>query len=633
LYFSFFFLSNFFFVNCMEIISSNDFGTAKRRRILYGFIGFISVVYVGRLAQLQILEGEEYRSKSEMQAIRQVIKEPVRGSIYDRNGRLIVHNIPSHAVTITPAEFDMRTASFLATVLGVDEEELRTKILRYRRTSPTIPVKIFRDADAKIIAAIEENIQDLPGVAVLSESKRVYNFAGNSPHLFGYAKEIAEHQLTQYGDYYRPGDVVGYSGIEAGYETFMRGRKGVEFAAVNVLGQRVSSFNNGKNDIPPEDGFNIKLGIDIRLQDYVDSLINRRGAVVAIEPQTGEILALVSKPDYDLRKFSGRTPKSVYDSIANHPETPMFNRATQTNYPPGSTWKMLMALAGMQEGIINENSTLTCNGVFTFGNKSFRCHGGAHGAINVRRAIQVSCNSFFYQLGLKLGVKRFEQYGAMFGFGSRVSADVIDEGTGILPSERYMNRRFGKNGWAEGVLVNWSIGQGEVGVTPLQMASYAATLANKGIRNQPHIVRSLIEDKRAEKERPLAFESRRLPIDAEHFEVIHDGMQAVVAPGGTAKEAALDGVAVCGKTGTAQNSRNKDHAWFVCFAPRKDPKIALCVMIENAGATGGAIAAPLAQKIMRRYFDLLEQDKRAGERQPPLQDSTSITQNIAKLSP
>lgn len=613
----------------MEILSSaSEFGTSKRRRILYGVILLVCTIYVGRLVQLQIIEGEEYRSKSEMQAIKQIVREPVRGAIYDRNGTLIVHNTPSQAVTITPAEFDVRTLPFLATVLGMDEDELRTKIDRYRRTSPTIPVKIFRDADAKIIAAIEENRNDLPGVAILSESKRVYDFKGDSPHLFGYTKEIAEQQLAQLGDYYRPGDAIGYTGIEAGYENFMRGRKGIEFAAVNVLGQRVSSFNNGRNDVAPEDGFSLKLGIDARLQDYIDSLINRRGAAVVIEPKSGEILSLVSKPDYDLRKFSGRTPKAIYDSIANDPETPMFNRATQTSYPPGSTWKMLMALAGLQEGIIDENSTFMCNGVFQFGNKSFKCHGGSHGAISVRRAIQVSCNSFFYQLNLKLGVKRFEQYGKMFGFGAKTSADVIDEGTGNLPSAQYMNRRYGKNGWGDGVLVNWGIGQGEVGVTPLQMASYAAILANKGVWNQPHIVRSLI-DRRTGTEQSLGFASKQIPVKREYFDVVHDGMEAVVGRGGTASGAEIDGVVVCGKTGTAQNTQNKDHAWFICFAPRENPQVAMCVMIENAGATGGAIAAPIAKKIMERYFALQKLDREKAKK-PQISDSTKVTKEIAQ---
>jgi penicillin-binding protein 2 len=613
----------------MEIFGTSEFGTAQRRRILYGIISLIAAAYIGRLVQLQIIEGEEYRSKSELQAIKQIIKEPVRGAMFDRTGERIIRNTPSLSVTITPSEFDMRTVPFLAAILDIDENEIRTKVEKYRRISGTTPIKIFRDADAKIIAAIEENRNELAGVAVVSESKRVYDFGGNSPHLFGYTKEIAEAQLAQLGDYYRPGDAIGHSGIEASYENFLRGRKGIEFAAVNVLGQRVASFNNGRSDVNANDGFDLKLGIDIRLQDYIDSLMQRRGAAVVIDPKSGEIISLVSKPDYNLRMFSGRTPKLMYDSIANDPETPMFNRATQTSYPPGSTWKMFMALAGLQEGIIDENSTFTCNGIFTYGNKTFKCHGGTHGAISVRRAIQVSCNSYFYQLGLKLGMKRFERYGKMFGFGSRMSSDVIDEGVGILPSEQYMNRRFGKNGWSIGVMVNWSIGQGEVGVTPLQMATYAAALANKGLWKQPHIVRSLV-DNLTGREQPVSYASEQIPIKPEYFDIIHDGMQAVVDGGGTATGAQIAGINVCGKTGTAQNTQNKDHAWFICFAPRENPKIALCVMIENAGF-GGSVAAPLAQKIMQKYFDLLRLDAEKAKTAAPHDSLLSKPKEVAQV--
>lgn len=613
----------------MEIFGASEFGTAQRRRILFGIIILIAAVFTGRLIQLQIIEGDEYRSKSELQAIKQVIKEPVRGAMFDRTGTRIVHNTPSLSVTITPAEFDMRTLPFLATILEIDEDEIRAKVEKYKRIAGTTPIKIYRDAAPRIIAALEENTNELPGVEVVSESKRVYDFGGNSPHLFGYTKEIAESQLAQMGDYYRPGDAIGHSGIEASYENFLRGRKGTEFIAVNVLGQRVASFNNGKSDVRANDGFDLKLGIDIRMQDFIDSMIQRRGAAVLIEPKTGEIISLVSKPDYDLRKFSGRTPKTLYDSIANDPETPMFNRAVQTSYPPGSTWKMFMALAGLQEGIIDENTTFHCAGVFHYGNKSFKCHGGTHGAINVRRAIQVSCNSYFYQLGLKLGVKRFEQYGKMFGFGSRMSNDVIDEGTGILPTEQYMNRRFGKSGWSQGVMVNWSIGQGEVGVTPLQMATYAATLANKGLWNQPHIVRSLVDNVTGE-EQPASYASKQIPIKPEYFDIIHDGMAAVVQGGGTATNARIDGITVCGKTGTAQNTQEKDHAWFIAFAPRENPQVAICVMIENAGF-GGSVAAPIAQKIMEKYFELQRIDKEKGKNTPKQDSTAQKPKDIAQM--
>jgi penicillin-binding protein 2 len=230
---------------------------------------------------------------------------------------------------------------------------------------------------------------------------------------------------------------------------------------------------------------------------------------------------------------------------------------------------------------------------------------------------------------LKLGIRQFEQYGKMFGFGSRMSSDVIDEGTGILPTEQYMNRRFGKNGWSNGVMVNWGIGQGEVGVTPLQMATYTAALANKGLWNQPHIVRSLV-DHATGQEQPASYASEQIPIKPEYFDIIHDGMQASVTGGGTGTSAQVDGIIVCGKTGTAQNTQNKDHAWFICFAPREKPQIALCVMIENAGF-GGSIAAPIAQKIMQKYFDLLRLDKEKAKTAPARDSLSGKPKEIAQV--
>jgi penicillin-binding protein 2 len=580
---------------------SETFGSRPRRRIFYATMLAIAALYVLRLVQLQIVEGSQYLAKTEMQAIKPIITDPVRGAVYDRNGTMIIHNIPAFSVSITPSEFDTSTIDFLARLLNIDRAELKDKIQRYRKISPTTAVKVFRDVSDSVIAAIEENRDLLPGVSIAPESKRLYDYVGNSPHIFGYTKEINDRQLETMGDYYRPGDMIGWSGLEASFENFLRGTKGVEYNAVDVKGRFVADFNDGKNDIQPEDGFDLVLGIDVRLQQYVDSLMNdKRGAAVAIDPQTGEILALISKPDYDPRIFSGRTSPEVFAALQNDTLKPQFNRATQTNYPPGSTWKMLMGLAGLQEGIIDESSTFTCHGTFTFGNRTFKCHGGTHGAINLRRALQVSCNSYFYQLALKLGVKKFTHYGQMFGFGTKSNLD-IEENAGLIPSEEYMNRRKGKNGWGEGSLVNWGIGQGEIGVNPLQMASYTATLANKGIWRQPHVVRAVV-NKKLHTMQPVEYATRRVPIDSQYYEIIHQGMFDVVnTPGGTAfKDLGRDGNNICGKTGTAQNPHGKDHSWFVCFAPRDKPVIAVCVMVENAGF-GATVAAPIAQKIVQRY--------------------------------
>jgi penicillin-binding protein 2 len=609
-----------------EFLASN-FASKSRKRILYAAILLVAAFYIGRLVQLQILEGSQYLAKSEMQAIKQVVRDPVRGAVYDRNGVLIVRNVPSFSVSVTPADFNFENTAFLARIFGADEKELRQRIEKYRRISPATPVKIFRDASDSVIAAIEENSDLLPGVSVMPESKRVYDFKGRSPHLFGYAKEVSDKQLETAGSWYRPGDVIGYEGLEASYEPFLRGTKGVEFVAVDVKGRTVASFNDGKNDLPQEDGFNLKLGIDIGLQDYIDSVMSKfHGAAVAIDPASGEILSLVSKPDYDPRLFSGRTTPQLIQAVMNDSLLPMFNRATSTIYPPGSTWKMLIALAGLQEGIITADQSMYCPAEFAFGNKVFKSHGA--GNLTVRQAIKISSNSFFYQLALKLGVERFYKYGQMFGFGGRSSADVHNEGSGVLPNEKYMNKLRGKNGWGVGSLVNWGIGQGEVSVTPLQMAAYVATLANKGRWNQPHLVRSLYDPK-TNSYKPLEYASHQLPIDPQHFDVVLDGMYDVFnSPGGTSYEHVdHSGVKICGKTGTAQNAHGKDHAWFVCFAPRENPVIALCVMMENTGGSGGSVAAPVAQKIVQYYVDgLAARAKQSAKPDSTVTDSTRATQ-------
>jgi penicillin-binding protein 2 len=587
--------------------NANDFGSPLRRRIFKYLVAIISTVFVCRLIQLQLIEGSTYRTKSETQAIKQIVREPVRGTMYDRYGRIMVHNAPSFSVLITPKEFQPSSASFLAKILGWTEEELLDKVNRFRAINPFVPVKIFRDADFAVIAAIEENRALLPGVDIVSESKRTYNFFGNSAHLIGYNKEIDEKSLAKLGTYYQQGDVIGSSGLESTYENFLRGVKGLEFYAVNSIGQKVASFNDGKSDVNSQDGFDLNLSIDIALQDFIDSVMtanNYRGAAVAMDPSNGEILAFVSKPDFDLRNFSGRTPTNLYVQMLNDTTKPLFNRASLTRYPPGSTWKMMMALAALQDGIIDSNTVFHCGGSYTYGGRAYKCHGGhAHGAVNVRKSIHVSCNVFYYQLALRIGMQRFLKFSEMFGFGARTGMDISEENSGLLPTYDYMNKRFGKNGWTEGGrMINWGIGQGELGVTPLQMAAYCSALANGGTWYQPHTVRSIVNKRMGNTVQPVSFAERKLPIAPEHFNLIRRAMYDVVnVPGGTASVAKIPGIMVAGKTGTAQNAHGKDHAWFVCFAPLDNPKIAMCVMVENAGF-GGAIAAPIAQKAMSRYL-------------------------------
>jgi penicillin-binding protein 2 len=582
-------------------INRSDFFTSTTaRRVFKAAIILVAGIFIFRLAQLQILQGSEYRGVSQMQAIKQVRIAPFRGNMYDRNGILIVHNEPSFSITITPYEFDKEIIPLLSKLIAVPEDEILNTLDKYKNYSPFEPVKILRDASFDVVSKIEENNDILPGVDVVVEPKRLYEFEGNMAHLLGYTREITRGQLEKY-KYYRPGDIIGQSGLEQTYEPFLRGREGIQFVAVNKFGQKVSSFNNGQQDIPPNNGFDLYLTIDVKLQELAEKLLaGKRGAVVAIDPQNGEVLALASKPDYDPRAFSGHVPADLYKQLSEDPWSPLLHRAIQSQYPPGSTWKMLVGIAAMNEGIIDENTTIYCPGSFTFGNRSYKCH-GAHGAVSLRNALKASCNVYFYQLGLKIGMENLQKYGEMFGFGQKTFIDLPNEKTGRLPTVEWLEKVYGKGAATRGRLVNYGIGQGEILVTPLQMAAYTAAIANEGTYYQPHLVRA-IKNNISNKIEPVSYASRKLPIDKRIFKFVKDGMYDVVnSPGGTAYYARLDNIEVCGKTGTAQNPHGKDHAWFVCFAPKENPKIALVVLAENSGF-GGAVAAPIAKQLLEAFF-------------------------------
>ena len=584
-----------------SILSNDNFGSFTRFKVLKYVTFAIGFAFIFRLGYLQIVKGGTFRQKSEAQAIKEVPIEPFRGNMFDRNGELLVHNEPAFTVTITPNDFKMESLPLLASILGVEPEEIKKQLNDFSVTSKFQPIKIYRDADQKIVSAIEEYKDFLTGVDTPTEPKRLYDFNGNFAHLLGYTREISKKQLEKM-KYYSPGDLIGQTGLESSYQNVLGGKKGSAFVAVNYIGQKVESFNNGKSDLVANNGFDLFLGIDKKMQELAEQLMEgRRGAVIAMDPNNGEILAFVSKPDYDPRKFAGKTSSNYYASLLKDEEKPLFNRALQSNYPPGSTWKMLMAIAALNEGIITENTVINCPGSLTYGDRSFKCHGGAHGAITVQKAIQVSCNVFFYNMGLRLGMERYNRYGRMFGFGEKSFIDVPGEKAGILPSTELFNKWYGVKGWTPGRLVSLGIGQGELSVTPMQMAVYTAALATKGKIVQPHAVRS-IKNNITQRTEVLDYASRQLPLNPNLFNVVQRGMYDVVnSPGGTGSAAKVPGISVCGKTGTAQNSHGQDHAWFVCFAPMENPKIAICVMVENAGF-GGAISAPIAGKLMNGFF-------------------------------
>ena len=611
----------------------DDIDTYGKRRVMYAILGLLFLLFIGRLFQLQMIYADEYGKKSEENSIRTIPMDPVRGYIYDRNGQIVVDNRPAFTVTIMPFEFDKRNIGLLASILDLEPSFIVDRLKKGEAYNRFVPVKVKRDIDFKSISALEEYRDQLPGVDYQVESKRFYTTRARASHILGYTKEISESQLKSLGETYSQGDAAGATGIEAEYEGALRGQKGVELSTVNVRGQVVGRFDNGKHDVPSVEGDDLLLTMDFSLQAFAESLFtDRRGALVAIDPQDGGILAMVSKPDYDLSLFSGVTPAEIWRSLNTDDSHPLFNRATLTRYPPGSTSKMVLAAAALENKIVSPSWTITCGGAFRFGNKVFKDE-HVHGTVNMEEAITRSCNVYFYQLMLKVGLDKWSQYGSEFGFGKATGVDIFEENPGLLPTTEWMNKRYGESGWTRGFLPSLGIGQGELGVTPLQMAAYAMVLGNKGRYYQPHAVRGIVH-KTTHDTTLVTFDERDIHLAENTWRVIREGMRGVVEePGGTGALARVKGIESAGKTGTAQNPHGKSHAWYIGFAPYENPKIAVAVLIENVGY-GGSYSAPIAGMCIERYLygRLIRFDKDIPSSQPIARTDTEKKAGVSTAS-
>ncbi|HUI30107.1 MAG TPA: penicillin-binding protein 2 [Candidatus Acidoferrales bacterium] len=557
---------------------------------------------VVKLGDLQLMNEVVYGKKSEEITTRILVQQPLRGEIFDRNGSVLVENDPAYEVSVIPYEFKNTQIPSLAALLQMDSIDISRRIQIGENISPYFPVRLKRDIPFATLSSIEEHLKDFVGVYFDIEPKRVYIGKARAAHVLGFTKEISEPQLATLGDYYKPGDIVGYTGLEASYETILRGQKGLRYLAVNARGQTMGSYDNGKIDVQAQDGSDLHLSLDEGLQVLAESLmVGKKGAVVALDPNNGEVLAMVSAPDFDPSVFSGYTSKQQWEELNNGDNHALFNRATMSVLPPGSTFKMVLASAALQEGTIKDSWTVHCPGSFYFGTRLFR-DDAVHGTVNVYEAIEKSCDVYFYNLMLKVGFDAWTKYGEMFGFGTKTGIDLREESAGILPSRDYYDQIFGKNRWTSGYLISLAIGQGEVSVTPLQLAAYTMTLANFGDYFQPHIVRYIC-DQRTGKTFYTQYSERNIPISKEVFDELRQGMELVVnGPAGTGSVAQIPGVIVAGKTGTAQNPHGKPHSWFIAFAPFDNPKIALCVLVENAG-WGGSVAAPIAKQLLQYYLN------------------------------
>ena len=604
----------------------NEFNSADRRVRKYFFYGgtvLLFLVLWNGFFRIQISGSEKFSEISMNNTVRELTEYPARGVIRDTYGNILVDNRPSFMISVIPRRMTNQTLTALAELLEENKATIRKKL---RGRNSFRPVIIKRDVDYTTVTRLEERRLDFPGVIVEVEPKRYYPENVFSPHIFGYVGEVSRAE-TRGGKKFEAGEMIGKSGLEYTYDTNLRGMKGTRFVRVDAEGRELGPLSE-ERDTQAEPGLDLYLTLDYNIQQFAESLmVGKRGAIVALNANTGGLITFVSKPDFDPRNLSGKISREVWDALQNDPGHPLYNRITQSVYPPGSTFKLVAVAAALQEKIITPDWSVYCPGYFKLGRKTIKCwNQKGHGKISLLEAIKGSCNVYFYQLGLKIGLETWAKYSKMFFFGKPTGIDLPNEKGGLVPTVEYFNKRYGKNGWTKGNLANLAIGQGELLVTPLQMAQLAMILANKGIVHVPHLADYLYDNKNQRRFKFPVQTKYVQGISEEVYNVIREGMRRVV-DGGTGWRGGVYGIPVAGKTGTAQNPHGDDHAWFIGFAPYDNPALAIAVIIENAGG-GGANAAPLASLVMEKYFY-----KRLLPRIVPKKDTTETVPDFQMPPP
>lgn len=556
----------------------------------------------GAFFRTQVLRHQQWVLQSEENRLREVPIAAPRGTIFDRKGKIIAENVVGYTVSVlAQSEDSLRgTLRRLSGTIQLTQQQMDQAVRRYRR-APTRPTIILSDAPFDVVSVLEEHRVDFPSLIILSTPKRFYPEGQAVASFVGYTGEISETELTQpqYATY-KAGQQVGKQGLEKQYEAVLHGREGSRYVEVDARG-RIVREQGAAPEKRALQADSLVTNIDLELQLFVarlfaDSLV---GGAVAMDPQTGEVLALYSGPSYDPNKFIGGVSFAYYDSLRTNPKRPLYNKAVQGVYPPGSTWKLATAVLGLQDNVITTQSRMpqACNGYYFFGNRAWRCWNKAgHGSLTLTGAITQSCDVYFYQLGLKLGISRLVAGGVQLGFAKKTDIDLPEELKSRYPDRmQYFNDRYGPSGWTPGaVSLNMSIGQGDNAQTILNMARFYSALATDGTAAKPEIVRRQPE------------RGRIMQLPLEQMDELRRAMVGVTSAGGTAASAALTGVELAGKTGTAQTvsldrgGKQCDHAWFVGFAPADKPKIVVSVMLECGGH--GYLAARVASAIVGKYL-------------------------------
>ncbi|MEE9935316.1 MAG: penicillin-binding protein 2 [Deltaproteobacteria bacterium] len=596
----------------------------QKLKVIIILVCVVLSLLVIRLWYLQVIKGDELRQRSENNAIRFRKIQPLRGLVMDRHGRIMVDNRPSYDVLYMPTK-------------GLNPEMLvqkisdiyKTRALEYSTDLPLprtvksyLPVRLEKNVGMEKVALVETNALDLPGVYIDVTPVRLYVDGEVFAPVIGYTGEVSKEELEKTEEGYSSGDVTGKYGIEKVLDPYIRGRRGNELVEVNAFGKVIKNLGR----IDPTSGANVVLTIDADLQKAAwEAFEDKAGAAVAMDPRDGSILAMVSLPSFDPNLFNAGISREEWVKLQKNPLNPLSNRAISGQYPPGSTYKLIVAAAALEEGVITPETRISCNGSFELGNRSYRCwkkHG--HGSVNLHQALVGSCDVYFYTVGKMLGVDRIARYAKRFGLGDVTGIELAHERKGLVPTRDWKLARM-KEPWQPGETISISIGQGFNLATPLQLVQAYSAMANGGSRWRPRLVERIAWPDGTVVKQWLPEKTGELKFGPKTMDVLNRALWAVVnEPGGTGANARVPGADVCGKTGTSQviglpqNEKarhamkiaafHKDHALFVCYAPLKNPEIAVAVVAENAGG-GGAVAAPIARKILAAYFESKKKEK------------------------
>lgn len=572
---------------------------SERKYVIFIIFLTVGVIFLLRLFYIQVID-DKYKLDANNNVLRYITDYPARGLVYDRNGELLVYNEAAYDLMVIPRQAKDIDTLALCELIGISKEVFIDKMTKARKYSTYKPSVFESQFSTKTYGQIQEKLYKFPGFFVQKRTLRYYP-QKSAAHLLGYVGEVDE-RITSKNPYYKSGDYIGISGIERSYEDELRGIKGLRVVMVDVHNREKGSFKEGEYDTIAVAGKSLTTTIDSELQLYGEELLkNKRGSIVAIEPATGEVLVMISNPSYDPNLLVGRERAKNYRSLALDSLKPLFNRALMASYPPGSTFKLVGALIGQQEGILTENTRISCS--FSVGSKHVKCH--PHPApANLMASIQYSCNPFYCHVFTRIigkypdaetGYKAWKNHVNSFGLGNKFESDIPNALKGLVPSVEYYDRYHGKGRWKASTIFSLGIGQGELGVTPLQMANYCATIANRGYYITPHVVKSIdgVAHNKFTKKNVTT-------VDTKHFEPVVEAMHQVVEAG-TGRGGKIPGIPFCGKTGTAQNPHGKDHSIYIAFAPKDNPKIAIAVYVENAGF-GATWGVPIASLMIEKYL-------------------------------